>query len=48
MVSTFQIAGSMGFKGELRQWEELLRIESLKTGGLAVFEIDNWRILRKE
>ena len=26
VISTFQIAQSMGFKGELRQWEELLRI----------------------
>ncbi|MGA9577877.1 MAG: hypothetical protein WBV90_09670 [Terrimicrobiaceae bacterium] len=26
VISTFQIAQSIGFKGELRQWEELLRI----------------------
>jgi hypothetical protein len=26
VISTFQIAQSMGFKGEFRQWEELLRI----------------------
>ena len=26
VISTFQIAESMGFKGELRQWEYLLRI----------------------
>ena len=26
LISTFQVAGSMGFKGDFRQWEELLRI----------------------
>jgi hypothetical protein len=26
LISTFQVAGSMGFKGELRQWEHLMRI----------------------
>jgi hypothetical protein len=26
VISTFQIAESMGFKGEFRQWEELLRV----------------------
>ena len=26
LISTFQVAESMGFKGELRQWEGLLRI----------------------
>ena len=26
VISTFQVAGSLGFKGELRQWDELLRI----------------------
>ena len=26
VISTFRIAESMGFKGELRHWEELLRI----------------------
>jgi hypothetical protein len=26
VISTFQVAGSMGFKGECRQWEHLLRI----------------------
>jgi hypothetical protein len=26
VISSFRIAESMGFKGELRQWEELLRI----------------------
>ena len=26
VISTFQIAESMGFKGEFRQWEHLLRI----------------------
>jgi Spy/CpxP family protein refolding chaperone len=26
IISTFQIAQSMGFKGEFRQWEHLLRI----------------------
>jgi hypothetical protein len=26
LISTFQIAESMGFKGDFRQWEELLRI----------------------
>jgi hypothetical protein len=26
VFSTFQIAESMGFKGEFRQWEELLRL----------------------
>ena len=26
VISTFQIAQSLGFKGELRQWEHLLRV----------------------
>ena len=26
VISTFRIAESMGFKGEFRQWEDLLRI----------------------
>ena len=26
VISTFQVAGSMGFKGDFWQWEELLRI----------------------
>jgi orotidine-5'-phosphate decarboxylase len=26
VISSLQVAGSMGFKGEFRQWEELLRI----------------------
>ena len=26
LIWTFQIAGSMGFKGDFRQWEDLLRI----------------------
>ena len=26
VFSTFQIAESMGFKGEFRQWEDLLRV----------------------
>jgi hypothetical protein len=26
IISTFQVAESMGFKGEFRQWEHLLRI----------------------
>jgi hypothetical protein len=26
VIASFRIAESMGFKGELRQWEELLRI----------------------
>ena len=26
VISTFRIAESMGFKGELRQWEQLFRI----------------------
>ena len=26
VISTFQVAESMGFKGDFRQWEELLRI----------------------
>ena len=26
VISTFQIAESMGFKGDFRQWEDLLRI----------------------
>ena len=26
VIATFRVAESMGFKGELRQWEELLRI----------------------
>ena len=38
VISTFQIAESMGFKGEFRQWEQLLRLgvsmNSLITGHL--------------
>jgi hypothetical protein len=26
LISTFQVAESMGFKGEFRQWEHLLRV----------------------
>ena len=26
LISTFKVAESIGFKGEFRQWEELLRI----------------------
>jgi len=26
VIATFQIAESMGFKGNFRQWEELLRV----------------------
>ena len=26
VISTFKVAGSMGFKGDFRQWEHLLRI----------------------
>ena len=26
VISTFQVAQSMGFKGEFRQWEHLLRV----------------------
>ena len=26
VISTFQVAESMGFKGDFRQWEDLLRI----------------------
>ena len=26
VISTFRITESMGFKGDFRQWEELLRI----------------------
>ena len=26
VISTFQVAESMGFKGEFRQWEQLLRV----------------------
>jgi hypothetical protein len=26
VISTFQVAKSMGFKGEFRQWEHLLRV----------------------
>jgi hypothetical protein len=26
VISSFQVAESMGFKGDLRQWEELLRV----------------------
>ena len=26
VISTFQVAESMGFKGDFRQWQELLRI----------------------
>ena len=27
VISSFRIAESMGFKGEFRQWESLLRID---------------------
>lgn len=35
LISTFQVAKSMGFKGEFRQWEHLLRIgdEDFATNG---------------
>ena len=26
LISTFRVAESMGFKGDIRQWQELLRI----------------------
>jgi len=26
VISTFQVAESMGFKGDFRQWEDLLRM----------------------
>ena len=26
LISTFQVAESLGFKGDIRQWEKLLRI----------------------
>jgi hypothetical protein len=26
LISTFQVAESLGFKGDIRQWQELLRI----------------------
>jgi hypothetical protein len=26
LISTFRVAESMGFRGELRQWEHLLRV----------------------
>ena len=26
VISTFQVAESMGFKGDFRQWEDLLRV----------------------
>jgi hypothetical protein len=26
VISTFQVAESMGFKGDFRQWEHLLRV----------------------
>ena len=26
VISTFQVAGSIGFKGDFRQWEQLLRV----------------------
>jgi hypothetical protein len=29
VISSFQIAESMGFKGDFRHWEELLRIGGL-------------------
>jgi len=29
VISTFQIAESMGFKGEFRQWEDLLRLGNI-------------------
>ncbi len=32
LISTFQVAESMGFKGEFRQWEELLRVGGLALG----------------
>ncbi len=32
VIATFQVAESMGFKGELRQWEELLAVLILPKG----------------
>jgi hypothetical protein len=26
LISTFRVAESLGFKGDIRQWQELLRI----------------------
>jgi hypothetical protein len=26
LISTFQVAGSIGFKGQFRRWEDLLRV----------------------
>jgi hypothetical protein len=31
LISTFQVAESMGFKGDFRQWEHLLRIADRKS-----------------
>jgi hypothetical protein len=27
LISTFQVAGSMGFNGDFRQWEHPLRVD---------------------
>jgi hypothetical protein len=37
VVSSFQIAESMGFKGDFRQWEDLLRIGKYR--GILHFEL---------
>ena len=29
-IASFQVAESMGFKGEFRQWEDLLRVGELR------------------
>ena len=31
VIASFQVAESMGFKGEFRQWEELLRVGESST-----------------
>jgi hypothetical protein len=38
VISTFQVVQSMGFKGNFRQWEHLLRIEDpyRQTGSAAI------------
>ena len=32
LISTFQVAESMGFRGDFRQWQKLLRIGDLTIG----------------
>ena len=45
MISTFRVAESMGFKGELRHWEECCGLE-MRTGGPAPSEETSQAVLR--